>query len=117
MKRVLCSRLPTRGNPTTLSPAEAHHLTHVLRQSEGAKVEAMDGHGKAARTILRVRGEAAFLELDAEAPAATRSADAETVPVTLEMAILKGEAMEWVVEKAVELGVRVFQPVMTAHTV
>jgi 16S rRNA (uracil1498-N3)-methyltransferase len=39
------------------------------------------------------------------------------LPVILEMAVLKGDAMEWTVEKAVELGVRTFVPVLCAHAV
>ena len=39
------------------------------------------------------------------------------MPTLLEMAVLKGEAMEWVIEKAVELGIQEVIPVLTAHTV
>ena len=33
------------------------------------------------------------------------------------MAVLKGPSMEWVIEKSVELGVKLFIPVITDHTV
>jgi 16S rRNA (uracil1498-N3)-methyltransferase len=39
------------------------------------------------------------------------------VPVVLEIAVLKGDAMEWVIEKATELGIRSVQPILTDHTV
>jgi 16S rRNA (uracil1498-N3)-methyltransferase len=39
------------------------------------------------------------------------------IPIVLEMSILKGDAMEWAVEKAVELGVQKIVPVVTDYTV
>ena len=40
-----------------------------------------------------------------------------SLPIHLKMSIIKGEAMEWVVEKAVELGVRSLTPIETEFTV
>ena len=37
------------------------------------------------------------------------------MPVFLEVAVLKGQAMEWVVEKAVELGVEALCPFFSVH--
>ena len=40
-----------------------------------------------------------------------------SAPVELYMSVLKGEAMEWVIEKSVELGVRALTPVETEFSV
>ena len=115
MKRVLCEKLPEPHQPTALSESEATHLTRVFRLKDGDRVEAMDGKGRHALVTLRTRGGAPrleFLEKATQFP----SSD-QRVPVVLEMAVLKGDAMEWVIEKAVELGISTVIPVITAHTV
>jgi 16S rRNA (uracil1498-N3)-methyltransferase len=116
MKRVLCPQLPKAHRPANLSEDEANHAVRVLRLRDGDSVEAIDGQGHSVPAILRMHGTAVRLELAAGGGTRTETANA-IVPVVLEMAILKGDAMEWVVEKAVELGVHALCPVLTAHTV
>lgn len=118
LKRLLCPQLPKPHRPAILPESEAHHAVRVLRLRDGDTVEAMDGQGHATPAILRVQGAQVRLEF-AGAPEGTlvTEARAATVPLALEMAIIKGDAMEWVVEKCVELGVRKLAPLVTAHTV
>jgi len=116
MKRVLCEKLPQPHQPTVLSEAEATHLTRVFRLKDGDRVEAMDGKGFHAAVTLRTRNGVPRLEF-LEKPVSSSDEGLQCVPVTLEMAVLKGDAMEWVVEKAVELGIQTLVPVVTAHTV
>lgn len=112
-KRLLCPTIPQPDRPAELPESEAEHATRVLRLRDGDRIEAMDGHGRSAEVILRVRGGSVRLEYAGEA-ATSRT----PIPdFTLEMAILKGDAMEWVVEKSVELGVKTLIPVITDHTV
>ncbi|MCM2322777.1 MAG: 16S rRNA (uracil(1498)-N(3))-methyltransferase [Oligoflexia bacterium] len=118
MKRVLSKILPTPGQPVRLAEAEAEHAVKVLRLRDGDQLEALDGLGKAAIVTLRTRGGGAvFLELAEGGDQPIRHEERASPPVVLEMAVLKGDAMEWVVEKAVELGVRSLIPTVTAHTV
>jgi len=118
MKRVLSPQLPTPGHAIALPEMEAEHLVKVLRLREGDTLEAIDGRGHAATVVLRIKGGAVRIELalgtEIRSALEQRSAVA---PLTLEMAVLKGDAMEWVVEKAVELGVERLVPTLTAHTV
>jgi 16S rRNA (uracil1498-N3)-methyltransferase len=116
MKRVLCEKLPQSHQPTVLSEAEATHLTRVFRLKDGDRVEAIDGKGFHAAVTLRTRNGVPRLEF-LEKPVSSSDEGLQCVPVTLEMAVLKGDAMEWVVEKAVELGIKTLVPVVTAHTV
>lgn len=120
MKRVLAPSLPTRERPVQLPESEADHLTRVLRLRDGDVIEALDGHGHAAWVTLRIKGGGPRIEFLEGAEQSTKQSGITTqgaTPVELEMAILKGDAMEWVVEKAVELGVRTLYPTVTAHTV
>ena len=119
-KRLLCPSLPRSDHFTILPEEEAHHAIRVLRLRDGEKVEALDGQGKKAMVTLRTRGGPIRLEYlpePLENQAFENLKNHTPIPIILEMAVLKGSAMEWTIEKAVELGVTEFVPVLTAHTV
>jgi 16S rRNA (uracil1498-N3)-methyltransferase len=115
MKRVLVPVLPTPEKPIHLPEDEAHHLIQVLRIRNGELVEALDAKGAKcdAEVELLGKGSARLLARSE----ILRDSRLNALPVILEMAVLKGDAMEWTVEKAVELGVRTFVPVLCAHAV
>ncbi len=116
MKRALVAPITdTKQTRFPLSEGECHHLLTVLRVRNGDPIEAIDGQGNrfAAEVVLEGKGRAS---LERKSPIESPE-DRLSSPVHLEMAVLKGEAMEWVIEKSVELGIRVFQPILTDHTV
>lgn len=113
MKRVLCHPLPKAGKPSPLSDDEANHVLRVMRLRDGDLLEAIDGRGGSVIARVRTQGGGSRLEFDSVSGASPHG----VLPLELEIALLKGDAMEWVVEKAVELGVRRLVPVQTAHTV
>lgn len=115
MKRVLIPTLPTPDKPIFLPEEESHHLIQVMRVRNGETVEALDGKGAKMETSVELLGKGKA-QLHSRAPA-VRDPNLLSLPITLEMAILKGDAMEWTVEKAVELGVKTFIPVLCAHAV
>src|SRR3954470_3439162 len=102
-KRLLCPSLPGPHRPVTLSDSEAHHATRVLRLRDGEMVEALDGKGGSSWVILRTRSGPIRLEyrLPPEQPTSEeiqlKASNREALPITLEVCILKGEAMEWLV--------------------
>ncbi len=104
---ITLERLPLRGEA-------AHHLQHVLRISAGDEVVAFDGCGHTrVYTVGEVSAEG--LVLEAKQPLFTeRAAD---VRVVLFACIPKGDRMDWMLEKATELGVSEIVPVMSARTV
>jgi 16S rRNA (uracil1498-N3)-methyltransferase len=94
--------------------AESHHLRRVLRLRRGALVEAADGAGRLFTVRLDEVGPgAASGTILGEVPATRESACA----VTLGQAVLKGERMTWLVQKATELGVARIVPVLTERVV
>lgn len=94
---------------------EAHHLLQVLRVRNGESLECLDGKGRRVKAVVDFQGKG---KASVQAAGAVETdPKLMSVPIQLEMAIIKGDAMEWTVEKAVELGVRTFVPVQTAHAV
>lgn len=93
---------------------ETHHLRRVLRLRPGALVEAADGTGR----VVTVRLDA----LDPDAASGTilgdvRETRESVCAITLAQAVLKGERMIWLVQKATELGVARIVPILTARVV
>jgi 16S rRNA (uracil1498-N3)-methyltransferase len=108
MRRALCSHLPAKiGEAVEIPQLEANHLISVLRLKPDDTIEILDGSGKSAQATLFYRGKNLFAEL---VTTPVGKPELQSHPLHLSMAILKGDAMEWVIEKAVELGVRTLTP-------
>lgn len=115
--RVLCSELPSLQRPVLLSEEEANHLHQVLRLKNGGAVIALNGRGQAISAEYSLRDKKPFIQISAPTPIESRSPDQELTPATLELAVIKGDSMSWVIEKAVELGVRKIVPVLSDYAV
>jgi 16S rRNA (uracil1498-N3)-methyltransferase len=121
LKRFLCDQIPTPNRATLLSEEEARHAIKVYRLQQGDRVEVLDGQGHAVIASLRLNSQGVWLDYIEPSPLVEESVPSSNPRVSpsliLEVAILKGEAMEWVIEKAVELGCAEVHPLLTAHTV
>lgn len=97
-----------------LAGDEHHHLTRVLHRKIGDRVTVVDGAGNAA-----VDGEIVFSDR-----AVTRikihvikhKLGEPAVHLTLAQAVPKGARFDWVVEKATEIGVSAFIPLISEHS-
>ena len=108
MHRVKVSAL-VRVMP--LSIGESQHL-RVLRLGIGTEVRVFDGQGgEASATLVRLDEGGAMLELG-EAVVNDRETPQ---PVTLAVALLKGDKLSDVVRAGTELGVTTFQLLQTRH--
>ncbi len=106
-QQLTLERLPLHGEC-------AHHLQHVLRVTIGTEVCAFDGEGHTRMYhVAEVTSEGILLE--AKLP--IYAAEHPPVRVVLFACIPKGDRMEWMLEKATELGVSEIVPVMSARTV
>ncbi len=101
------------GNHLTLSTEASHHILRVLRLAIGDKVEVFNGNGHSYNgTIVSddVRGATIALtevrESNCESPCA----------IGLAQALPAGDKMDWVIEKATELGVTAIQPLFSRKT-
>lgn len=91
-----------------LSDADDHHLRRVLRLRDGAAVTVTNGAG----TWCGYRFTASGLERDGD-PAYVP----EPAPVTLAVALPKGDRAEWLVQKCTEIGVDRIVLMVAEHSV
>jgi len=87
------------GASVDLPASVAHHAAHVLRLRDGDAVVVFNGHGGEFHGRFAARGQQ--VELARHDPVERESSAA----VTLVQGWIATEKLEWVVEKAVELGV------------
>jgi RsmE family RNA methyltransferase len=86
----------------TLDSDESHHLSRVLRIGEGAQVFVFDGRGNEWECeVSRLSKTAVELNLIRRLDDVVESA----LNLTLAQALIKGDKLDWVVQKATELGV------------
>ena len=99
------------GEVVELETAPARHLIRVLRRRVDDPVVLFNGDGSEfAGRIISVEGkDRCSVELDSVEDPTTES----PLAITLVQAIARGERMDYAIQKAVELGVTVIQPVFT----
>ncbi len=112
MHRVFIEPALSAGELIELSERESHHLGRVLRVREAERVEGLDGAGHRLALVVHSLSKKSVI---------LRVEQRQTVPelaahITLFQAIPKGKNMEWIVEKATELGVQRIVPVLTDRT-
>ena len=94
-----------------LPGSAAHHASRVLRLSAGDELVIFDGGGGAFR--CRMTGESPVVEILERRPEGKEA----KIPVTLVQALCANDKMDWVVQKAVELGAAAIQVVETRRSV
>ncbi len=113
MPRFYCAQPLVVGQAVELPEAAAHHV-HVLRLAVGDELTLFNGDGgeylahlaavdrRRASVVLK-----AFVARDAELP----------YEITLAQALPEASKMDWIIEKAVELGVAAIQPLAAQRCV
>jgi 16S rRNA (uracil1498-N3)-methyltransferase len=105
---------PPQGQSALLEGDEARHLARVLRAKVGDAVTLFDGRGRAWEAhVANLGRDRVTLDLGAALPATPPPA----VPVTLAVALPKGDRQKWMVEKLTELGVARLVPLITTRGV
>lgn len=111
--RFFCPDLPAAGDEFTLPDEVAHHADRVLRLRAGERVTLFDGDGHEAEATLLQLGRAPRARIDAIV-ALNREAPLQ---VTLVQGLATGDKMDWIVQKAVELGIAGVQPLAAERSV
>jgi 16S rRNA (uracil1498-N3)-methyltransferase len=98
------------GATVTLDTAQTHYLATVLRLKSGHGVLVFNGRDGEWNATLAVHKRAVCLEVGASTRAQTAPADLHYL-----FAPLKAARLDYMVQKAVEMGVSRLQPVLTRH--
>lgn len=112
MRRFFVAAELLQAEEVAFSQELLQHL-HVLRLRDGAEIELLDGQGEICRVRIerleRRRGSGRIL---------TRRHETDSAfPVQLLQALPKGEKLELVLQKGVELGVSRFTPLVSGRSV
>lgn len=112
--RLFCATPLQPGASIDLPEAPAHHVARVLRLGEGDALILFDGRGgqwHATISHIDKRGVRVALgqhhAREAESP----------LQLTLLQGIASADKMDWIIQKAVELGVTAIAPLLTERTV
>jgi len=112
---IRCYLPPDRwsNESAELEEAESRHLVSVMRRQAGASIEILDGEGRRGvaevvvphkkRTVIRI------LSQSLAAPFVPRR--------ILVQSLVREQKMDWLIQKAVELGVHEIRPIQTEQTV
>jgi 16S rRNA (uracil1498-N3)-methyltransferase len=99
LRRVVFARPLVPGTAIDLTREQRHYLVNVLRMQEGEQFIGLDQEGKAFVLCLDTNGKGTVLFPRAEA------GNEPDFAVSLYVPLLKGDKLDWVVQKSVELGV------------
>jgi 16S rRNA (uracil1498-N3)-methyltransferase len=111
--RLFCPQPLASHGLTELPPAAAHHAQRVLRLKAGDAVTLFNGEGGEFAGTLAECGRAVRVRLGE-----WRNVERESpLDLVLAQCLPAGDKMDWVVQKAVELGVTRIQPLEAARSV
>lgn len=114
MSRFYVPKESVKGDSIYISGKEAHHILDVMRLKVSDSIMVFDGTGKVYTGIVKEAGRKSLSLKIIE----TRSVSEEKrCSVTLIQAIPKKEKMDYIAEKATELGVSSIIPVLTVRTI
>lgn len=112
MRRIFVPPERLAAGVARLDGEAFHHLIRVLRASIGDVVEVFDGEGHAWEgRISALTEDEARIELGVSRPTS------RLPPITLAQGLAKGDKLDWVVQKATELGATRFVPLALERSV
>lgn len=114
MSRFYAPPSAVKGGKIYAGKEESRHISNVMRLKEGDEVIVFDGSGKEyAGRIESIKNRGAIIDIEKTiAPAA-----GPCVRVALAQALIKKDKMDYIVEKATELGIAEIIPLETGRAV
>jgi len=105
---------PFSGDSFFLDGDGFHHWVRVNRAQVGDEIEVADGLGKVVvARLAKIEENRGLLEVIQQVQSASNS----PLKLTLAFGLLKGEKMDWMIQKAVEIGVDSLIPLEMEHSV
>lgn len=114
MKRFFIQNIRADEDRCSLRGSEARHISRVMRMKPGDRLVLMDANGLRFQAVVEVSDpREVVVSLERELPAPDRP------PLTIDLcqALLKSRAMDFVVQKASELGVDTIRPFSSGRSV
>jgi 16S rRNA (uracil1498-N3)-methyltransferase len=111
--RIYCEQSLSAGQSMVLDQRNSHYLLHVLRVKADQTLILFDGHGADYRATISEVSRKSVNVFVHEKIADEDTVSESPLQLTLAIAISKGERMDWVMQKATELGVTRIQPLIT----
>lgn len=110
MTRIYQNTVLTLNEPLLLDEAATHHLARVLRAEVGEAITVFNGQGGEYHGVIAaISKKAVTVALSAFDPRECES----PVEIVLGQGIARGEKMDFIIQKAVELGVSKIVPLQT----
>ncbi|MDO9288829.1 MAG: 16S rRNA (uracil(1498)-N(3))-methyltransferase [Thermodesulfovibrionales bacterium] len=108
--RIILPKEQIKGQRITISGEKARYLISVLRCNAGDELQVFDGEGSFYKSrISGIDNKEVKIDLLEKIPFDTES----PLNLILIQGILKGDKMDWVIQKATELGVKEIIPAIT----
>lgn len=114
MHRFFVTPESVSGNMVLIDKEQSHHILKVLRLKSGDQVELFDGQGHVFSGILSRQENGGVL---AEIQNKVYHTNEPAVRVVLAQGIARGEKMDYLIQKAVEIGVSAIVPFVSERTV
>jgi 16S rRNA (uracil1498-N3)-methyltransferase len=113
MPRFYCPASLSAGASLALPPGAARHV-QVLRLQPGAEIILFNGEGGEWQAVVERMGRSDVQVLVRSHQAVERE---PSLAIHLALGVPANERMDWLVEKAAELGAASIQPLLTSHSV
>ena len=114
MPRFFIDYTPAVGTAAVIEGGDARHIAGALRMTAGQRLTLCDGKGTDYDCVITaVERETVTLQVDAATPTTAEP----TLAVTLYMGLPKGDKMELIIQKCVELGVTAIVPVSMSRCI
>ena len=114
MARFFLPRSRIEGRRASIAGPELEHLRRVLRLRPGDHILAFDDSGWEHEAVIRALNET---QGEVEIIGSHQPERESPLAVKLALALTKGDKMDYVVEKATELGVKTIAPFVSRYTV
>ena len=111
--RFFCDEPAAASGEQRLPERVAHHAVRVLRMGEGDSLVLFDGSGIEVRATLLRRDQSWWIRVEDSAQVSRES----PLQAVLAQGLPSADKMDWVVQKAVELGVSAIQPLRAERSV
>jgi 16S rRNA (uracil1498-N3)-methyltransferase len=114
VRRIFVDKLKMKNGMVLVTGPSCKYILTVLRKTPGDRIDVMDGKGYLYRcTIHTVKGKEIYLHV----MDAVHHPDEKKTKVTLLVSPIKGPRMDWLIEKATELGADRILPTIFRRTV